>query len=242
MIRRTKPSRGTRLDITHPLARGLVLYQLFNERTGTKTFDLSLNSNHGTLTGGPTWQPDGILFDGNDDLINCGADASLADIFDSGASVSAWIYMNSYGTNDISYVVTKYAAGDNDWIILVENSAPETNALRFINDFDTTGGFWGARDELSTATWYHIAVTYTGVATTNDPVLYVDGQSVTIDVEQTPVGTDGSDAALDLVIGRRPTDALRSFDGIIDNVMVYTRILNAEDIDWLYREPYAMLL
>lgn len=236
----TKPVRGTRLNISHPLSRGLVLCQLFNERTGTKTFDLSLNQNHGTLTNGPTWSADsGILFDGNNDLINYGHDASLANIFDTGATISAWIYMNSYGANDTAYIINKHAPGANDWVFYVENAQ---NELNFLNDFDGGTGYWTARDDIATGSWFQVGVTYKGLSVANDPVLYVNGKPATIDAETAPIGNEGSDAAIDLVVGRRTLDLNRSFDGMTDNIMIYKRILTAGEMNWLYREPYAMFL
>jgi len=44
-----KPLRGTRLNRTHPLARGLIGCWLFNEGTGDKVFDSSGNDSEGTM-------------------------------------------------------------------------------------------------------------------------------------------------------------------------------------------------
>lgn len=46
----TKPIRGTQLNKTHPLAKGMVGCWLMNEGTGDKIGDLSGNQRHGTLT------------------------------------------------------------------------------------------------------------------------------------------------------------------------------------------------
>ncbi|MGW8182271.1 MAG: hypothetical protein ACWGQW_26375, partial [bacterium] len=49
-----KPIRGTLLDTSHPLARGLKLCLLMNEGTGNRIHE-SVNHLYGSLVTGPTW-------------------------------------------------------------------------------------------------------------------------------------------------------------------------------------------
>ena len=73
----------------------LVLDIPFGEGKGTFTKDLSGKGNHGTLNGGVSWKllPSGIWvlsFDGDDDYVDCGSDASLV-IGTQNWSVEAWV-------------------------------------------------------------------------------------------------------------------------------------------------------
>jgi hypothetical protein len=52
-------------------------------RSGTSIYDVSINTNNGTLTNGPTFNIDNggsIVFDGVDDYINCGNDSVITSI------------------------------------------------------------------------------------------------------------------------------------------------------------------
>jgi len=83
-----KPPLGTPLNWENPLNDELALHLAMNEGHGDKVQDLSMNSNHGTLNNfafPPTvasgWNPGqtgvGLNFDGADDSIGCGNNASL---------------------------------------------------------------------------------------------------------------------------------------------------------------------
>ena len=67
-----RPLPGARLNMSHPLAKGLVGCWLLNENGGMRAMDLSPYNNHGTLTNfaNPPPRPfNGLLFDGSDDYI-----------------------------------------------------------------------------------------------------------------------------------------------------------------------------
>ncbi|HDY68162.1 hypothetical protein LCGC14_2322090 [marine sediment metagenome] len=55
--------------------------------------------------------------------------------------------------------------------------------------WSTNFGEWVADDDFSLNAWHHIAATYDGGATTNNPIIYVDGSSVAITELKTPAGT-----------------------------------------------------
>ena len=77
-----KPGRGIQLNRAHPLARGLVGCWLFNEGTGNKVFDLSLDGNEGTINNG-SWSSLGglgILCDSDNDYIGTGLSMSKGTI------------------------------------------------------------------------------------------------------------------------------------------------------------------
>jgi len=78
-----KPIRGARIDVTNPLARGLVGCWLMNEGTGSIIADLSGKVDAGTITNG-VWTAEGVnLESGTDGIINIGTaiDFQTADDF-----------------------------------------------------------------------------------------------------------------------------------------------------------------
>lgn len=104
-----KPPLGTQLDWSNPLNKGVVMHLAMNEGHGDKVQDLSMNGNHGTLNNfayPPTvasgWNPGragvGLNFDGTDDYIYCGNDASL-DVGDK-YTISVWVKAKSWTNYD----------------------------------------------------------------------------------------------------------------------------------------------
>jgi len=88
---------GAAWETMNPIAAsktGLAAWWKLDEATGTSTAD-SAGVSTGTLTNGPVWQPSGgnlgaaLSFDGSDDVVLAGSDASLDDL--SAFTYSAWI-------------------------------------------------------------------------------------------------------------------------------------------------------
>jgi hypothetical protein len=82
--------------------RGLVGFWRFEEGTGTSTADSSGTGNAGTLVNGPAWQTEAnckqgrcLSFDGVNDYVNAGNDASLSSSR-SEMTVMAWFKLNGW--------------------------------------------------------------------------------------------------------------------------------------------------
>ena len=188
-------------------------------------------------------------YDFTNDLINFGSDTSIDNIFNGGGTVSAWIYLDSYGVDNMVYVINKYSGADGDWIFWIRNDVLGSNALHFSRDFDGTNGYWIADSVLSIGQWTHVAITYNDLSDTNNPIIYINGQPTSIDVSSRgdvpagPSGTAGNDEAISLFVGGRATDSLRDFDGSIDDIMIYNEILDSTEVLDLYnsQKPVAVV-
>jgi hypothetical protein len=75
-------------------------------------------------------------------------------------------------------------------------------------------------------------VAYDTSSVANRPVFYINGKLVTTVVRTTPSGSKSSDAASTLSIGNTST-LDRTFDGAIDDVRIYNRILSTSEIGGL---------
>jgi hypothetical protein len=221
-----KPTRGIQLNRNHPLARGLVGYWLLNEGTGRMVFDLSGNNAVGQLQGDPSWTAgrfgSTLDFDGSGDFITV-ENYTKADI--SVKTISAWI--NSRDLTTWDRIVGMPNTATNKWTIVIYN-----NGIGY--DDNAANNMAVSTNILLTNTWSHIAVVDNG--TIGETKIYLDGvlQSVTEEVNNCGVG--GSQ----LCIGARTTQTANYFNGFIDNVMIFDRILSAAEIAHLYREPFCM--
>jgi len=224
----------------------LVAAWQLDEETGSTTVDATVNGNDGTLYNGTAWTASSrtgdaaLSFDGNNDYVNLGSDASIENIFaGGGGTISAWINPSGWGENDYGRILDKSADVDagNGWALEVTSSGD----LRFEHGFETQRGGWEAQGAITLNTWQHVVVVYDNTDTANDPLMYINGvlQTVTQDSSGgTPSGTASSDAGQDLIMGNFVSSGAdstqRTFDGSIDEVGIYNRMLTPAEIDALF--------
>ncbi|MDJ0939562.1 MAG: DNRLRE domain-containing protein [Woeseiaceae bacterium] len=220
---------------------GPIAHWKLDETTGTTAID-SAGGHDGSLANGPAWASgvfDGALdFDGANDYVDLTTDAELTDIFDGGATVTGWIYPRSWGESDNGRILDKASqiSGDRDgWMIAVRGATP---AVQFAQGFTGTRGFW--RSEAGTVSlneWTHFAVVYDASSVDNDAEIYLNGVKQSPLVEITPTGTLATDAGIALRMGNYAQDTSRTFDGVIDDVRIYDRLLSSGEIAALATLP-----
>ena len=223
---------------TTKLTSGLVGYWTFDGKdinwTANTTTDKSGNSNTGTLTNmSTTTSPtigkigQGLRFDASNDCVNAGSGSSLDNLDTKGGlSVSAWIYPNSMGSS--GHIINKDLNAVGFWYFLQSGSN-----LRFIKDGSTdltvhsSGG-------LSAKQWQHVAVAWDGSTTATNVHIYVNGVETSY-ATQTNGDSLVSDASSNLLIGgRTAANCTTVFDGLIDEVRLYNRVMSQSEIKQLY--------
>jgi len=202
----------------------LKLYLPFDETSGVTAHDLSGNGNTGTVTG--TTIDDGVFgkarnFDGVDDYVNCGSDASLS--ITSAITLEAWVKLDTWPASDMSATIimkpyTSHVDPYYDYALRVDDSGKA--ALTVVV------GSWGGAELLggsvSTGNWHHLVGTFDGT----NMRLYIDHGL--IDTLSNPGSINSS--GMDLNIGRRGTLDDSFSDGLIDEVRIYSRALTADEI------------
>ncbi len=167
-----------------------------------------------------------LTFDGVDDIITCGFDSSIDNIWDSGGTLVIWMIADSDGEGNLGRIFDKL------------------NWLLYMNSTDTEAAFeckWAGDDgiwsfNVNGSVFEMIAVTYDSDSAANDPVVYVNGEVVTITEDSTPTGANRtSDVGEDLNIGNN-TGTTATFDGVLDNGMLFDSILPQSTIRQLYRD------
>ena len=181
--------------------------------------DNSPNGNHGTEEGGPMYQVSrpgmgmAIDFDGVDDYVDCGNDASL-DITEE-VTITAWLRTGDAGNGEHNPYVAK---GDHAYAL---KHGVANNLEFFVYD----GGWYtvtSAVDASFNDTWRHLAGIYDGT----ELKLYLDGEleAVTAYIGAIATSTDN------LNIGRNSEVADRFFDGTIDDVRIYDYALTHAEV------------
>jgi len=212
---------------TRSCGSGLVAHYTMDSAhiSGTTLNDVSGNNNHGTIHGGAVTTTgrinEGLSFDGIDDYVDLGNPSSLQ--ITGGLTISAWF---RWETADNDYLVTKIGGANDRGYDLSFNTAPARIEFRISSDGSNL--FSTGNQDISIGQTYHVV----GVFNPSNYVrLYIDGALAQENTAGIPSGIFNSNA--DLNLGRHPSQAAR-FDGMLDDVRIYSRALSAAEILELY--------
>ncbi len=216
-----------------PAPSGSVLYLPGLPGYGDTIWDRTGNGNHGTITGATWTRTAGGLpllsFDGANDLVTVTDAPSIQNIFDGGGTIIAYVNPASIGEGN-SGVICYKIVGNSGYFFHVLNETANVYQIRFWYNFSDTDGRWRSTGtEVSEDQVSQVAVTYNADNVANDPIIYVNGISVALTEDSTPVGTRGSDVGIDLIIGNDSGGTL-TWDGLIGLFIASTRIWTAQQL------------
>jgi len=208
------------------LARGLVGWWKFDEGEGSVARDSSGKGNHGKLVGKPTWRPTGgrvggaCSFDGNDFIQTAMPGPHNTDL-----TWSAWIKTTCNGGPILANTRDGWTPGGKCLFIAGGKLGLDVHGVGI-----PATGF--AVDDDS---WHHVSLTVVNSGKTTDTVrIYADG------VERKGYASwdfykhDGT--SLSMRIGNCVGKG-GAFEGLMDDVRIYSRALSAEEIKTLYEQP-----
>jgi hypothetical protein len=203
-----------------PPPQQLIGYWRLDETGGTTAQDLA-GTNDGALQGSPQWQPyegrigGALLFDdtdGTNDYVNCG----YSSVFDltKAITVAAWVKISTVNKAWQAIV----AKGDLAWRL-----STVSNQRRF--HFAVTDKNWiNGQRVIPAGEWHHVCGTYDGA----NLRLYIDG----VEDAASPVAYAGeiSTNIYEVYIGENTGNPGRGWNGMIDEVRIYNRALDADEI------------
>jgi hypothetical protein len=199
----------------------LMAWWKFDDGSGDIAVDSSGNDLNGALLGNPSWADgalDGALqFDGDGDYVDFGNDQKF-DITGQ-ITISAWIKVDVFD-KDWQTIIAK---GDSSWRLQRDAG---NSALEFAcTGLPVPGTRWSAIHgtvEVNDGQWHHVAGTYDG----SQICLYVDG---TLDVSANTTGSININEQ-SVYIGENAEKPERFWNGLIDDVRIYSYALNADEI------------
>ncbi|RLI21210.1 hypothetical protein DRO54_04330, partial [Candidatus Bathyarchaeota archaeon] len=194
---------------------GLVGYWRMNEASGTTAADSSGSGNAGTIHGGSA-----LKFDGVDDYVEV-PDSDSLDITDA-ITVSAWVKLASW--ND-SHIISKRTSFTDNKGYFLRTDKPSDTIYFIVGNGASQSNSPLASIEVNK--WSHIVGTYDGEKIR----MFKNGNEI-------ETGTDFSgnlvyDADISLIIGKRFDSS--SFKGTIDEVRIYNRALEPDEVTALYQ-------
>ncbi|HGJ67093.1 TPA: LamG domain-containing protein, partial [bacterium] len=209
------------------VTEGLVSFWSLDRDTisGEKVKDL-IGNNHGTISGKPKEVAgkikEALKFDGASDFIDCGKDASLD--LPSAFTYEVWMNPSSAGEGGPKNAgpICK-AINGGSWSWQLRYNAPGNNFMGF--QFNAGGSVWiTVEQKLSPNEWYHIIGTYDG----KTAKCYLNG------VKKSETKMNNVNSGQDnFFIGQ--DGWVNVFDGIIDEVRVYKRALDENEIQQNYK-------
>ena len=210
------------------LGSGLLGYWPFDEDAGNVAHDASGNGHNANLTN-TTWNT-GIFnfalgFNGSNSLA-----LTSAIPFINAFSISAWV--NPAVTSQASYARIAETQVSSGLYLGVESTG---TMYQFVVNggtgaTGTCGVQYGCAEGGSvTAGWHLVSGTYDGTTT----ILYVDGAMVASDTAQAP-----SNASLPLYIGQAAVSG-SVWNGLVDDLRLYSRALTASEISTLFHQAYV---
>lgn len=234
-----KPPRGALINRQLPLSRNLISAHIANGNSGKLLFDSSGNGAHGnSWIGTPSWGPGGIDFDySGPDAIECIYNANQNINNTTGrATIFARIWYRDNSVNEYQYL----------WFFGETGSSNQEYSLAIRNSDRTftwghagTYGNMGTPSQIPSESWCDIAITFEN-NTIGGIRSFVNG--VYKDSNNCPNGQSRPNNRF--VIAARRNSATPTYsigwDGYIECIYVWDRILSEDEIAFLHREPYAV--
>ncbi len=210
--------RVTLNDTQSGLDNGLVAHWTFDD----DVLDSSGNGYHGVESGtaflaGAPGLGQSIEFNAPGDMITVSDPLPEINNLDTQVSFSAWVNPTSI-PNSFPRILGKEVANDDRFFFSLRGDGFNTIHANINGEIN----FKGVDNAIINGVWQHVAFTYNGT----EGILFVNG----VEVGRQSVATQIKANNADLMIGDTAFIAPREFDGAIDDVRIYDRALNEQEI------------
>ncbi|MFL6601898.1 MAG: LamG-like jellyroll fold domain-containing protein [Steroidobacteraceae bacterium] len=215
---------------TTPIPSTPVAYWAFDEGSGSITADRTGGGHSGTLVNGPTWVSGqigahAISLDGQRNEITVSGAGSLANLHNTGMTVSVWIKPAGAGGGGLGRILDK-DNNDVGWFLAMSS----TSTVKFTSDQEAQGNATRtSTPSIALNRWQHVALTWDGSAKGSNAHIYING-TLSDGASTDGIGPEQNDSGTPLTIGNRALDLARGFAGAIDDVRIFNRTLTADEI------------
>ena len=224
------------------LNQGLVGYWNFDECSGSIAHDNSGYGNNGTIYEA-TWATGGISgcalhFDGSNDYVDCGNDASLQ--ITGNMTVVAWIKIGQQGRlNPIAIKGTDASPAGNGWYLWVRE---DNNRVAIQDNGPGAHDFRVGTTVIQPGVWYHVVGIFYADGSSRNKI-YLNAVEEAISDQSGEALTIREDSGTPALIGYYGFPTVPPpgyFNGIIDEVRIYDRALSEAEIESLYNAAHLM--
>ena len=142
--------------------------------------------------------------------------------------LSAQIFVDSDGENDVGRIFAKWSGANVGYRLCVHSESSSTVKVSWEVGYATTNALIISTTTISTGAWHRIVAVSNADKSLD---LYFDGAIATYATDTTGSGTVGDDSSVDLTIGNETAAAAKTFDGEIDDVRFYNSARTDAEID-----------
>jgi hypothetical protein len=198
--------------------------------------DSTGNDNFGAPVGTEDWPGqlgNAQLYRDANDSVSMSQTANMDNVFEGGATLSAWIYADTAGGSGYGRIIDKSGNTDalDGWSLQLHGAL---DTYRFERDAD--GGKWSwnaAGTPLVLSAWQHIVMSWQQGA--GAPQFYVNGVAAAA-VETDSAGTNWADDATQrTAIGNLFSPSGVAFNGVIDELRVHAGMMTEPEVLYDYR-------
>lgn len=169
-----------------------------------------------------------LSFDKIDDIVSTASLTPGVTTF----TFAAWIKPISIGENNEGIIIAWRKTAGSPELIQLQMIATTTFGLK--SKWNTTNGAWKAPDsQITLNAWQMVAADYDWNTTSDDPIFYHNGGSVSVTESATPGGTKDATTSNPFDIGNSDSTD-RTFDGLIGEAAVWLRRLTAAEHAAIY--------
>jgi hypothetical protein len=208
--------------------RGLSIRLPFDAASGNVSSDTSGNNSNATLSNSTLakgYAGSAATFTGT-----VGSSASITLPSLTQLTVAAWVRPLSAGNSSFPRILSFVNDGV-QFLFDFTGGTPETIGFQAAGK----GSWRGAGTALpALGTWMHVAVSY-DASSASAPTFYLNGAALS--TVSAAGGTGTFTTAGVATIGNRASDGLRGFDGSIDQLLIYNRVLSPAEIGGLAALP-----
>jgi len=219
---------------------GYVSWWKFNGNSNDET-----GNNNGTLSGNAQFVADSIKgqvlsLDGSSGAVSLGSQNSLDNL--DNLTVSAWVNIKGRPKNGLGRIFVKEAVTGSDTKGVIFQFTPVYTYNNAVFEayvpYSTTNAFAVSQNIYPNYTnnWYHVAMAFD--ASTKNITLYINGNEANYQSRIAASGTRDNDSSGNAFIGDNAYNS-RTFNGYIDDVVVYNRVLTPMEIQSIYNNTGA---
>ena len=116
-------------------------------------------------------------FDGVNDIINNGTGTSMDNLIT--MSYCSWFFSDANPENNIGYILCRTSGSTLGEILSRQTGTGSADRnIVFFSRYSTFGGWNSPAGSILNLKWYFVAVTYDGGSSSNNPTIYINGNSV----------------------------------------------------------------
>lgn len=202
---------------------GLIGHYSFDQASGGTIVDDSVNANTATFTGTPTWTT-GKLNGGLNGFSSSDYASVNADSTYNLSAITACVWMNltNFSSNPVALSRSLGSPNTNGMWSIGFNGGSTPRVRMYANG---TNNVLLNPSSVGTDTWSHVCLTYDG----GDFIMYTNGQEVDRVALNDPMASFSTPLRIGVI-----SSGSQPLQGIVDEAKIYSRVLNAQEIEAEY--------